>query len=125
MCQLHCPLSWCIRRRILSLIKDKPNHYPFIDWCDNSYIATNNDVFMQYLHNTRIEGRGTWCRIGRVEAFRPEGRGFESRSVSAMYIGTLGKSLTRSCLWRFGVKLRHSTRAVSRAPLSSGLEEAL
>src|SRR6218665_1017969 len=23
---------------------------------------------------------GTWWRIGRVEAFRPEGRGFESRS---------------------------------------------
>ena len=31
-----------------------------------------------------------------------------------------------SCLWRFVVKLRHSIRAVSGAPLSSsGLEEAL
>ena len=67
----------------------------------------------------------TWWRIGRVEAFRPEGRGFESRSSS--YVGTLGKSLlTRNCLWRFGVKLRNSIRAVSEALLSnSGLEEAL
>ena len=42
--------------------------------------------------------------IGRVEAFRPEGRGFESRS--SRHVGTLGMSLTCSCLWRFGVKLR-------------------
>jgi len=32
----------------------------------------------------------------------------------------------KNTLWRFGVKLRHSIRAVSGAPLSSrGLEEAL
>ena len=30
----------------------------------------------------------------------------------------LGKYLTRSCLWRFGVKLRQSSRAVSGALLS-------
>src|SRR6218665_1785747 len=42
------------------------------------------------------------------------------------HVGTLGKSFARSCLWRIGVKLRHSIRAVSGAPLSSGgLEEAL
>ena len=35
-------------------------------------------------------------RISRVEAFRPEGRGFESRS--SCHVGTLGKSLSRSCL---------------------------
>jgi len=41
-------------------------------------------------------------------------------------VGTLGKSFTRSCLWRIGVKLQHSIRAVSGAPLSSsGLKEAL
>ena len=58
-----------------------------------------------------------WRRIGRVEAFWPEGRGFESRS--SRHVGTLGK-------WRFGVKLRHGIRAVSGALLSSrGLEEAL
>ena len=34
-----------------------------------------------------------------------EGRGFESRS--SCHAGTLGKSYTRRCLWRFGVKLRH------------------
>ena len=26
---------------------------------------------------------GAWRRIGRVDAFRPEGRGFESRSIAA------------------------------------------
>src|SRR6218665_28269 len=64
-----------------------------------------------------------WC-IGRVEAFRPKGRGCESRS--SRHVGTLSKSLTRSYLWRFGVKLPHSIRAVSGALLSGGgLEEAL
>jgi len=42
-----------------------------------------------------------------------EGRGFESRSVR--HVGTLNKSCTHNCLWRFGVKFRHS----------SELEEAL
>ena len=41
-------------------------------------------------------------------------------------LGTLGKSFTRSCLWRLGVKLRHIIRAVLEVPQSSsGLEEAL
>ena len=49
---------------------------------------------------------------------------FDSRS--SHHVGILGKSLTHSCLWRFGVKLRHSILAVSGALLSrSGLEEAL
>jgi len=65
-----------------------------------------------------------WWLIGRFVAFRLKGRGFESRSSS--HVGTLTKSFTRSCLWRFGVKLRHIIRAVSEAPPSSGgLEEAL
>ena len=67
---------------------------------------------------------GAWWLIGRLDAFRLKGRGFESRS--SRHMGTLGKSFTHSCLWRFGVKLRHSIRAVSGAPLSSsGLEEEL
>ena len=67
---------------------------------------------------------GTWWRNGWVDSFQPEGRGFDSRS--SRHVGTLGKSLTHSCLWCFGVKLRHSIRAVSGALLSrSGLEEAL
>ena len=62
-----------------------------------------------------------WWLIGRFVAFRPKDCGFESRSNR--HLGTLGKSFTRSCLWRFGVKLRHSIHAVSEAPLSSsGLE---
>ena len=39
---------------------------------------------------------GTRWRIGSVEAFRPEGRGFESHI--SRHVGTLGKSLTHSCL---------------------------
>jgi len=50
--------------------------------------------------------------------------GFEPRF--SRHVGSLGKSFTRSCQWRFGLKLRHSIRAVSGAPLSSiGLEETL
>jgi len=65
-----------------------------------------------------------WWLKFRFVAFRPKSRGFESRSN--LYVETLGKSYTRSCLWRFGVKLRHSIRDVSGALLScSGLEEAL
>ena len=41
-----------------------------------------------------------------------------SNPISICYVGTLGKSFTRSCLSRFGVKLRQSIRAVSGAPLS-------
>src|SRR6218665_3613978 len=39
-------------------------------------------------------------------------------ALAATYIGTLGKSFTHSCLWRFGVKFRHRIRAVSGANLS-------
>ena len=63
-----------------------------------------------------LEAYETWWRIGWGDSFQPEGRGFNSRS--SRHIGTLGKSLTQSCLWRFGMKLRHSIRAVSGAPLS-------
>jgi len=52
-----------------------------------------------------------WLLIGRLYTFRPKGRRFESRSNR--HIVTLGKSFTRSWLWRFGVKLRHSIHAVS------------
>ena len=67
---------------------------------------------------------GRVWRIGRVDAFRPNGHGFDSRF--SRQIRTFGKSFTHSCLWRFGLKFRHSIRAVSKAPLScSGLEEAI
>ena|SRR6218665_1957687 len=84
---------------------------------------------MHYYVSNRIIRRPTirrghfraeaWWRIGRVDAFRPKGHGFDSRSIAATYIGTLGKSFTQRCLWRFGVKFRHSIRAVSGAPLST------
>jgi len=68
--------------------------------------------------------RGTSWRISWVDSFQSEGCGFDSRS--SRHVGTLFKSLTRSCLLRFGVKLRHTIRAVSGALLSRcGLEEAL
>ena len=43
-------------------------------------------------------------RIGRVDAFLPKGHGFDSRS--SRHAGTLGKSFTHNCLFRFGVKFR-------------------
>src|SRR6218665_426236 len=62
--------------------------------------------------------------VARVDAFSPKGHGFDSRTNR--HVGTLSKSFTHSCLWHFGMKCRHSIRAVSGAPLSSsGLEEAL
>ena len=39
-------------------------------------------------------------------ALRPEGRWFESHS--SCHVGTLGKSFTHSCLWRFGVTFLHN-----------------
>jgi len=48
------------------------------------------------------------------------------RSCSSCHVGTLGKSFTRKCLWRFSAKLWYSIRAVLGAPLGgSGLEGAL
>ena len=67
---------------------------------------------------------GAWWLIGRFYAFPLKSRGFKSRS--GCHIGTLGKSFTYCCLWRFGVKLWHSIHAVSGALLSSiGLKEVL
>src|SRR6218665_406459 len=92
---------------------------------------TNNNTDRQtYIHahrqanthytNKQLGAWWDWWLIGRFDAFRPKCRGSESRS--RRYVGTLGKSFTRSCVWRFGVKLR----AVSGVPpSSSGLEEAL
>jgi len=68
-----------------------------------------------------IDDCGTWLRIPfnlRVVGLNP--------ALAATYVGTLDKSLTRSCLRHFGVKLQHRICAVSGAPpSSSGLEEAL
>ena len=40
--------------------------------------------------------RGAWFLIGRIDAYRPKGREFDSRS--SRHVGTLGKSFTYSCL---------------------------
>src|SRR6218665_2665245 len=86
--------------------------------------TTTTTMTQQQQHGAWLANVGRGWRIGRVDAFRPKGHGFYSRS--SLRVGTLGKSLTHSCLWRFDVKLRRSIRAVSGAPLSSsGLEEAL
>ena len=92
--------------------------------CTDSRLAhvSNKDLRPCIPATLSFVGRG-W-RIGRVDAFRLKGYGFDSRS--SRHVGTLGKCFTSSCVWRFGVKLRHSIRAVSGAPLSSsGLEETL
>ena len=39
---------------------------------------------------------GSWWRLGWVDYFQPEGRGFDSRSCR--HVGTLDKSFTYSCL---------------------------
>src|SRR6218665_3069197 len=83
------------------------------------YIASVNNVLKVSKDGTplrisNIVGR-RWI-IGRVYTCQPEGRGFES--LSSRHIGTLGKSSTHSCLWHFGVKLRHSICDVSGALLS-------
>ena len=82
----------------------------------------NNNIDKTYDDNTT--NCGAWQPIGRFDALRPKGCGFESRS--SCHVKTFGKFFTRSCLWRLGVKLWHSILAVSGAPLSSsGLEEVL
>ena len=73
-----------------------------ISWVPNQHHQSTSLIHIPH---------GTWYCIRRVEAFRPDARGFESSS--SRHIGTLGKSLTRSCLWRFGMKLRHSIWVVA------------
>src|SRR6218665_1870823 len=92
--------------------------HPFVHYSITTFHASIH-LFIYPLHTCEA-----WWLIGRFDTFRPNGCGFESRS--SRHVGTLGKSFTRSCLWRFSLKLRHSIRAVSVASLSSsGLEEAL
>ena len=89
----------------------------------NWFFIGSNDLWISFL---LLQSCGAWWLIGRFGAFRPKGWVFESRS--GRHVGTLVKYFTHSCLWRFGMKLRHSICAVSIVPLSrpsSGLEEAL
>src|SRR6218665_2406650 len=72
--------------------------------------STEDDLVNDHLHR----GMEGVVLIGRFDAFCPTGRGFQSRSRH--HDGTLGKSLTCSCLWRFGVKLRHSVPALFETP---------
>src|SRR6218665_798599 len=56
-----------------------------------------------------------WQLIGRGDAYRPKGRWFDSRS--SRHVETLSKSFARGCLWRFGVKPRHSISVLCRERL--------
>src|SRR6218665_78018 len=82
------------------------------NWTLNDPHDTNKEIFYairSFSHSQHVQRvRGSNPSIGR-------------------HVGTLTrKSLTCSCLWRFGVNLRHSICAVLGALLSSsGLEEAL
>ena len=90
--------------------------YCFHDCCPSCCCWLNHCCHLTHL------GHG-W-RIGWVDAFRPQGHGFDSRS--GCHVGTLWQVLYLQLPVRFSVKLRHSVRAVSGAPLSSsGLEEVL
>jgi len=70
------------------------------------------------LHNLQLVGP-----IAKGNAFTLKG----SFTLSVCVKGLVHrKSFTRSCLWRFRVKLQHSIRAVSGEPLSSSrFEEVL
>src|SRR6218665_2957101 len=94
---------------------------PKVHLINNSELITNpshisinisRSIALDIIYEQVYVGRG-WC-IGRVDTFCPKGYGFDSRS--SRHVGTLGKSFSHSCLWRFGVKFRHSFRAVSGAP---------
>src|SRR6218665_1112291 len=89
---------------------------------NNKSLNVHQWIDLRFSVTATVSERG-WC-IGRVDAFRPKGHGFHSRS--SHHVGTLLKSFTHRCLWRFSLKFRYSIRAVSGEPLSSsGLGEAL
>ena len=56
-----------------------------------------------------------------VDAFRPKGHEFDCRS--SRHVGTLGKSFTHSCLWRFGVKFQHSSLVDLKTRYRNSLNE--
>src|SRR6218665_1053896 len=92
-------------------------YHLFVTFC---YQYKLNSINIKYISI----GRGGALVEWKPEAFRPEDHEFKSRS--SRHIGTLGKSLTCSSLWRFSMKPWHSTRAVSGVLLSSGrLKEVL
>src|SRR6218665_1732986 len=88
------------------------------------YSLTQRTRYSLITRDIKSYKRETCWLNSRFDADRPKGRGFDSRF--SHQVKSLGKSFARSCLWRFGIKLRHSIRALSGAPLSSsGLGEAL
>src|SRR6218665_3398945 len=66
--------------------------------CSGTTTKTNysNQTSIQYPADMGHGGS-----VVRFGAFCLEGRRFESRS--SRHVGTLGKSFTHSCMWRFGV----------------------
>jgi len=68
------------------------NHPPLGSRCwKNSLVAgifTEDDLISVFTSTTLASTLSSWCRIGRVEAFRPEG----SDPRSSRHVGTLGKS---------------------------------
>jgi len=87
-------------------------------WQRDQWLFSSSTSSTMVILITEQQFRGRVRRISRVNAFRPKGYGFDSRS--SRHVRALGKSFTHSCLWRSGVKFRHSIRAVSGAPLSGG-----
>ena len=57
-----------------------------------------HDLWTVFLMQIYVYIPVTRWRFGWDDSFQPEGRGFDSRS--SRHVGTLGKSLTHSCLWR-------------------------
>src|SRR6218665_54254 len=97
---VHVSLGFCHKRyrhdQQLMLGTFPNSMQTYTQWSKHCQLHCNENC--NVIENWRI-----WWFIGRYDAFRPKGCGFES--LSSRYVGNLGKSFTRSCLWRFGVKL--------------------
>jgi len=86
--------------------------------------SSDRNNFAQFFMRHSVVWRGTWWRLGWVDNFQPEGRGFDS--CSSRHVGTLGKSFTYSCLCASAWNADTVSVLQSGAPLSSrGLEGAL
>src|SRR6218665_3488480 len=83
--------------------------------CARKYEQSKKGVIKEFFSEivvvlVRKGSYGTWWRLGSVDIFQPEGRGFDSRSSRPCK--DLGQVLYLQLPVRFGVKLRDSIRAV-------------
>ena len=82
-------------------------------WCFQGKYVNILSLSFSYVAFLTYSLRGAWWRFGRVDAFRPQGHGFDSRSNR--HVGTLFKSWDSA----------HYPCCVGSALCSRGLEESL